>query len=946
MSRKNAVSFKNLIQRLEGADLDRFEKAGLRAHRASTVTLDGLFDDNGVCSFTQNKNKFFLGFRALRIEGNGEFVAEKKKISEPNLMEDVITGLYGQKIPFFFEILGDKQSIRVILGVHSANDSKEDMPPALSSKVGALETSLRSAFPNIDVTPLEPNEHRFFDDKPLSGILTGIPTAKVGSEMFGVEQVEQLCRGMFGERWAFLAVALPLDPAAIARSFDAVNDEICEIFPSIKMTRQRSQAGEARGWTDLDSFAHYYVGLLRKQVERLRVGKAQGMWKTVYWFFSSEEGSFEKLGALLKSTFSGKKSFPQSIRTTPVKLVADQVSEYFPLALISVYDQSMMFDTAVAPSSAPSSADATIAEMPLSTLLTSRELATTCRPPKEELPGFNIFPTARYGVSIPRGMRTGKDFSEKKAIKLGQIIDRGRPLSDFLRIDKDTLTKHGLIVGVTGSGKSNTCFYILKQLWEDLQIPFLVIEPTKSEYRALLKDIPEIAVFTPSDELIAPFRLNPFEVPPGVRVQTHLDNLRAVFNASFTMYAPMPYVLEQAIIRVYERNGWNIAYDRHGRTPTMEDLYEEIEETVAGLGYAQEITMNVKAALQTRIRGLLLGGKGKMLNCEYSLPIEELIGNIKDGKKGIPTIIELKGIADDEEKAFLMGALFSRIYEFREACGNVAELQHMTLLEEAHRLLANVPPEASYGEVAHSKAKAVETLCNFLTEVRAYGEGILVADQVPTKLAADAVKNTGLKIVHRIIAGDDRLVISQAIGLKPTQNRHLINLSLGEAVAFFEALDEPFMIKVPLSKAEIFIQDEELARHSSQFFKEKNLTKMLRRSEGPFVGCSPCGAKCDLRFLVEFILRKENASDSVIEALKTKDPSARVKNTHNCLKAILRKEKLGKMAASEERNLLLCMFVQTARSLSRCKEISPIGLQIEIERFLQSVDQRPDKVSK
>ena len=37
-------------------------------------------------------------------------------------------------------------------------------------------------------------------------------------------------------------------------------------------------------------------------------------------------------------------------------------------------------------------------------------------------------------------------------------------------------------------------------------------------------------------------------------------------------------------------------------------------------------------------------------------------------------------------------------------------------------------------------------------------KGFLIADQVPTKLAPDTLKNTNLKIVHRIVMKEDRAV--------------------------------------------------------------------------------------------------------------------------------------------------------------------------------------------
>jgi DNA helicase HerA-like ATPase len=37
-------------------------------------------------------------------------------------------------------------------------------------------------------------------------------------------------------------------------------------------------------------------------------------------------------------------------------------------------------------------------------------------------------------------------------------------------------------------------------------------------------------------------------------------------------------------------------------------------------------------------------------------------------------------------------------------------------------------------------------ISDFLVEMRAYGQGVLIAEQSPEKLAPDAVRNTNLKI--------------------------------------------------------------------------------------------------------------------------------------------------------------------------------------------------------
>jgi len=373
---------------------------------------------------------------------------------------------------------------------------------------------------------------------------------------------------------------------------------------------------------------------------------------------------------------------------------------------------------------------------------------------------------------------------------------------------------------------------------------------------------------------------------------------------------PMPFVLEHCLINVYEKNGWNLAMNTRGTTPTLGDLYREIDVVVKGLGYHTEITMNVRAALKTRIRSLLLGGKGKMLNCEKSIPIEEILEK--------PTVLELKGIGDDEEKAFLMGILLGKIYEYREAQGNVPHLQHVTLIEEAHRLLSNIKM-GSAEESNQAKAKAVETLCNILTEVRAYGEGILIADQVPTKLAPDAVKNTNLKIVHRIIAGDDREVIAQSMGLSDLQKDYLINLSVGRSVVFLEKLDEPFLLQIrafPDGGTGGKTTDSIVKTHMGSYYKKYSgiLSQPVRE---PFIGCEYCDARCEYRFMMEPLVNDSDLQGELIKAVLDEDGAHRIESIKSLLGQAIRGTGYSPVPAKDMLAKALCALIQSLNAIPR-----------------------------
>ena len=308
---------------------------------------------------------------------------------------------------------------------------------------------------------------------------------------------------------------------------------------------------------------------------------------------------------------------------------------------------------------------------------------------------------------------------------------------------------------------------------------------------------------------MAPFRFNPFEFEIAgpdrrVHVQTHIDFLKSVFNAAFILYAPMPYVLETCLHEVYQDKGWDLTTSQNRRLPpqergkeanwpvfpTLRDLYEKIDEVVDRLGYEQRIQMDVKAGLKARVGSLLLGGKGLMLDARHGVPMGELLAR--------PTVLELERVGNDDEKAFLIGLILTRLYEYRQvqAKGQAAmTLQHITVFEEAHRLLKNVSTEVET-ESANTRGQAVETFANMLSEIRAYGEGVLIAEQVPTKLAPDAIKNTNLKLLHRVVAADDREVMAGAMNLDEVQSRHITTLRTGKAAAFAEGSDRPYLIEI------------------------------------------------------------------------------------------------------------------------------------------------------
>jgi uncharacterized protein len=140
-----------------------------------------------------------------------------------------------------------------------------------------------------------------------------------------------------------------------------------------------------------------------------------------------------------------------------------------------------------------------------------------------------------------------------------------------------------------------------------------------------------------------------------------------------------------------------------------------------------------------------------------------------------------------------MGTLIIRLVEhlrLRARAGQREGLCHVIVIEEAHRLLRA-------GRQGRASAHAVELFASMLAEIRAYGEGLVIAEQIPAKLVPDAVKNTALKVVHRLPARDDRDLVGAAMNLDEDQSRQVVSLPPGVAAVFADGMDRPVRVRVP-----------------------------------------------------------------------------------------------------------------------------------------------------
>lgn len=592
--------------------------------------------------------------------------------------------------------------------------------------------------------------------------------------------------------------------------------------------------------TIVNKHAEGAVKLIESQIARFQLCEGIGAWETGVYFVGEDETTAEIGSNVLKSLISGDNSHQEPVRIFNPRGCS---SESSPLIAFQNFDN---------PHVLPMNSGEVITHPfgkrfeNLRTVVNTRELVRLINFPLSNVPGV---PVKRIAADTGFMSCTYSN-ARTDSISIGNQIYRGSVLAGSpYAMPTASLAKHTLVCGINGSGKTNTILGILTKLLSD-GTPFLVIEPAKQEYvdwavtsnlklsenkyhgnkEAARRDSQWINVYIPgrkkwNGEELDELSINPFDFvwmnkDGAPKTLEHIDRLKTIINAALPMQESLPILMEELIFAVYgvpfsavnpgEKAPCWLPPDSRYRTPNFDEripvptfvqMANHLPRLFERLNYAKDVQRNLQAALKTRIESFKRGWRKPLLNKD--LPRH----SAEDWERlfGHPTVVNLTSLTSDEDKAFFMAVILMFIYEYRQEVSELPAtreakdrnpgLKHLLVIEEAHRVLGRSEGAVS-AFAAAPKQKVSEMFSNMISEVRAYGQGILIADQIPSRLNEDAVKNTNLKIVHKLVSVDDRKSMATALNLWDNQERVIGDLNVGEALVRGDMDKEAYMVKV------------------------------------------------------------------------------------------------------------------------------------------------------
>ena len=587
---------------------------------------------------------------------------------------------------------------------------------------------------------------------------------------------------------------------------------------------------------------------------------------------------------------------------------------------------------------------------PLLTPVSSSELGMLCMPPAESVPDFEIREERLYPMVS----------SGDGDIVIGHVAVGKSPVPSMkFALSESDLARHTFVCGITGSGKTTTVKGILAKCGK----PFMVIESAKKECRNIgLPDGRKLSVYTIGKPEINCPQFNPFYVQRGISLQTHIDYLKDLFNASFSFYGPMTYILEKCLQNIYLKKGWNIAlgyhpylintknaasvfdagfmrkrYSMKGHKylfPTMQDLKNEVKRYITEeMSYEGEVAGNIKSAMLARLESLCGGSKGFMFNTDNHLDMDSLLRE--------NAVFELEGLADDSDKAFCVGLLVIFVNEYRQVAKEEAGfrdsgLQHLLVIEEAHRLLKNVDTERGSELMGNPKGKAVEHFTNMIAEMRSYGQGVIIAEQIPGKLAPDVIKNTSNKIIQRVVSSDDQKLVANTVGINEDDAIDLGSLRTGMALCHKEGMNLPVLVKIDQAKDDYVSDDLLFTRRKGRGFEDISYsimrTSLYSESENMALRLLNTLMVSDEQSVLESVA---DAEKQLVRALSGKNVSLAVCRDREALAGSVIAEQLGLLLSQGAYRVKDILSDEILESIARLMRGDAGGLR-QLRKYLGS----------
>ena len=401
----------------------------------------------------------------------------------------------------------------------------------------------------------------------------------------------------------------------------------------------------------------------------------------------------------------------------------------------------------------------------------------------------------------------------------------------------DFVLKHSLVVGSTGSGKSNTVAYLLNNIVREYPSSRTIVIDIHGEYMNYLnKDATEFSVYSDINKFIIPYWMLDFETLCKLFGFTNnvMSSTTDIFRDrilqmkkdyvsgsdlkdkikinDIDINSPIPFSIKEIWLEFYcrgygtytvsgEREPKNYAYetDEQGNNLTgdAENLIKPQFKvyTVERTAPFKSNEPNFKGVADSLLNIIsnddfrFMFGNDEFIRGTKN--IADLISSWIENKKQI-TVLNLSGIPYnilDVVIGIISNLLFDIVYYSLKIQKSFEGRPLLICFEEAHKYL-NSGTQNSFSQ------KSVERI---MKEGRKFGIGAMIISQRPVEIPNSIISQVSTFVALRLTNSDDQ---SQVIKFAPnnfsTFLKALPSLGNGDAFVIGESMKIPMKVKIPL----------------------------------------------------------------------------------------------------------------------------------------------------
>ncbi|WP_430907004.1 helicase HerA-like domain-containing protein [Maribacter sp. 2-571] len=465
-----------------------------------------------------------------------------------------------------------------------------------------------------------------------------------------------------------------------------------------------------------------------------------------------------------------------------------------------------------------------------------------------------------FFAHIEKGYATKGDF-----IRMGAAMLDGEAITNaFVKIPLQTLNRHGLIAGATGTGKTKT-LQVLAENMSEKGIPVLLMD-LKGDLSGIAQPSPGHAKIDERHASIGfPFEAKSFPVEilslseqEGVKLRATVSEFGPVLLSRILDLSETQEGIVAVVFKYCDDNKLPLLDLKDFKKVLQYATSEGKKEFTEAYG---RISTSSTGTILRKIIELEQQGADLFFG-EKSFEVDDLT-RLDDNGNGYINILRLTDI-QDRPKLFstFMLSLLAEIYSTFPEQGDSDKPELILFIDEAHLI---------FNEASKALLDQIE---NIVKLIRSKGIGLYFVTQNPTDIPNAVLSQLGLKVQHalRAFTARDRKAIkltAENYPESPFYDTKEVLTSLGIGEALISALDEKgrptplaaTLLRAPMSRMDVLtetelknvikssklvkkynelidresayeILNEKIEKAEADAKKEKERTKTTRRSSG------------------------------------------------------------------------------------------------------------------